>query len=145
TQVRVRLDGHGQRPHQGGVLFHGAVVLARDDRVQVAPQGTGVDVRDAARLLGPHRLHHQLRLAAPLAVERGLAGPGAGGHGVHGEGVVADLAEQVEHGRVQLGLAFGRDPAATWGRRLRHPVHLSVPAHRANDTVSYTGRRYPGP
>jgi hypothetical protein len=92
--------------------------------VQIAPERAGVDAFERAGLAVPHGLHDQLGLAAPLAVEGGLAGTGAGGHGVHGEGVVADFAEQVEHGLVQLGLALGRDPTATHRCGLSHPTHL---------------------
>ena len=62
---------------------------------------------EAARLVVPQRLDDQLGLAPPLAVEGGLAGTGAGGDGVHGQGVVADLAQQVEHRGVQLASRSG--------------------------------------
>ena len=75
--------------------------------------------------LGGHRVEHQVGLGGPAPVERGLAGPDGGGHGVEGQLVVAGLDEQRHHGGEDLALALALDPGPAgragqaWWARLR--------------------------
>lgn len=148
VQFGVGVDGMGQTPHQRGVLLHLTVVGPVQEFPEVAAQGAGVDLREVGRLVVAQRPGDQLRLAPPLAVEGGLAGVGAGGDGVHGEGVVADLAEEVEHGRVQLGLPLGSEPAACHDvSPIRSPERNDFVQYEDTPAVSETKpfRTCPGP
>jgi len=72
-------------------------VRVRDVRrkIRMGVVQAGVDVTHDVALGVAQGLGDQFRFAGPLAVEGGLAASGAGGYRVHGQGLVADLAEEV--------------------------------------------------
>ena len=85
---------------------HLAQVVSRDP----------VSGSEVVSLGGEHRLVHQVGLARPAAVDRGLGGAGCGGDRGDGEVGVADLLDEVG-GRAQHGAVDARGRADA-GRRL---------------------------
>ncbi len=93
----------------------------------VLAKTSGVRVGGAAVVEAPHCVDHQVELAGPPAVERGLARPGPCSHKIHCYGAVAVFGEQFDHrgvDRVLQDLAASprdgrcvRRPAAATGRR----------------------------
>jgi hypothetical protein len=108
-QVGVLIHGVEKSAHQTGVLLAATGHLAHD-LAQIAGQRAGVDLRHGGRLACLQGGNHQFRLALPLPVQRGLAGMGARRDGVHRQRVVADLAQQLDDGRVEFSLPFRAEP-----------------------------------
>ena len=97
--TRRRTRGRGERGEHAGRARGGCAsveaAVRRRTREQVAAQGAGVARRRAGASLA-RRIASTTRLTllVPAAVERGLAGLGPAGDGVHREPVVADLGQQ---------------------------------------------------
>ena len=114
-ELRVVVQRGDHRGHQLRRAGVGEPAVAAGHLHEVVAEVAGVDVGDLQRLLGAQdRVDHERGLGRPAPVERGLAGLGLGGHGVHRQLVVADAAEQVDRCVEDLLLAAALHAGAGW-------------------------------
>ncbi len=104
------LDGVAQALQEG--VLGGPLPRDAGRLAQVVGERTGVDAREPHRPVRAQCRRDEAGLGLPLAVERGLAAPGAGGDARHGDGVVPAPADLFQYGVEELLLALGRELGA---------------------------------